>query len=176
MEYLWLAFASFLPSLVVAGTAYMILKSFFEREGRIRQMEWRQKSGKDTLALKLQAYERLTLLCERCDLLPLLMRMQTPEMSSNELHAALIIGITQEFDHNVTQQIYISDTLWKLISSARSESIDLISAAHKSMGENASREQYIDSLFQYLGQMGGASPFQRALGGIRLEAGSVING
>ncbi len=164
---------SALPALIVAGLAWYMLKSFFEKEAIARQMEWKSKATKDTLALKLGAYERLTLLCERCDFMPLLLRLQTAEMDADQLHASLMIGITQEFDHNVTQQIYVSDTLWRLINSARAETLDLLKRARIEAGIGASREEYIDAIFRLVGQVG-ETPFQRALNGIRIEANALM--
>jgi hypothetical protein len=166
---------STLPALIVAALAWYMLKSFFEKEAIARQMEWKSKTTKETLALKLQAYERLVLLCERCDFMPLMLRMQTAEMDADQMHAAMMIGITQEFDHNVTQQIYVSDTLWRLVSSARAETLEILSRARKSAGGQASREQYLDEIFHLIGQIGD-SPFQRALTGIRMEANALTQG
>ena len=162
-----------IPALIVGATCWYLLKSFFQNERHQRNMEWKAKASKDTLALRLQAYERLTLLCERCDLMPLILRMQTTDMNASDLHAALMIGITQEFDHNVTQQIYVSETLWKLITTARSETMEMLNVAKQKSGANASREAYIDSLFEVVGQLN-SSPFQKALHGIRLEANALV--
>jgi hypothetical protein len=165
---------SLLPALMVTGITWYMLNGFFAREKQAAPTQSGGGSGSvDLLAMKLQAYERLTLMCERCDFMPLIMRMQTAEMSADQLHASLMIGVTQEFDHNVTQQIYISDMLWKLISSARAETLELLSTAKRNAGTTASREAYIDAVLQLAGQMG-TTPFQQGLNGIRFEANAVI--
>jgi hypothetical protein len=170
METIQSLLISLLPALMVTGLTWYLLRGFFDRESR--NATTKSGSSVDMLAMKLQAYERLTLMCERCDFMPLIMRMQTPEMSAEQLHAALMIGVTQEFDHNVTQQIYISDMLWKLISSARAETLELLSTARRNAGPIASREAYIDAILQLASQMG-TTPFQQGLNGIRMEAGLI---
>jgi hypothetical protein len=171
MDNMYQVIYTFAPAIIVFITAWYLLKTFFDNERRQRAIEWKKK---DILSLKVQAYERLTLLCERCDLMPLILRMQTPEMTAEQLHASLFIGITQEFDHNVTQQIYISEPLWQLISAARQETMELLATARQTIEPKASREQYIDAVFQVLKQIGGSSPFQKALQGIRAEATLIM--
>jgi hypothetical protein len=171
-----------LPALAVAGVFWYMLQQFFAQQNVLQaklaaqqQASLAQKqSNNDPYTLKLNAYERLTLLCERCEFMPLILRIQTAEMTADQLHAALMIGITQEFDHNVTQQIYVSETLWKLISSARANAYELLQAARHNAGTRASREQYIDAVFALVGDRNGNTPFQQALAGIRIEAGLLI--
>ncbi|MTB50603.1 hypothetical protein [Lewinella sp. W8] len=78
-------------------------------------------------ALRLQACERLTLMLERIAVPNLLLR-QPPAagITAKEYTASLLLGIREEFEYNVTQQIYVSDALWSVVNQARDNVSQLI--------------------------------------------------
>ncbi|MBK8558234.1 MAG: hypothetical protein IPL65_22000 [Lewinellaceae bacterium] len=76
----------------------------------------RNEAMKITLPVRLQAYERITLLCERVEITNALLRIRMTGMSMSDLRGALMLAISQEFDHNTSQQLYVSETLWQIIS------------------------------------------------------------
>lgn len=84
-------------------------------------------SKENTNALRLQACERLTLMLERINVPNLLLRL-TPSTggSAKEYTATLLLNIRQEFEYNVTQQIYVSDQLWSIMLAARENVSQLI--------------------------------------------------
>ena len=67
------------------------------------------------LPIKLQAYERLLLFCERINPVKMLVRIQPISDNTNAYLQLLIANIEQEFEHNLVQQIYISDDTWTAI-------------------------------------------------------------
>nr|WP_235299544.1 hypothetical protein [Portibacter marinus] len=75
----------------------------------------------ETLPLRIQAYERLMLFCERINLDQLVYRMREPSMTVKELQSVLMIAVQQEYEHNLSQQIYASNNLWKIIELAKNE-------------------------------------------------------
>lgn len=128
-----------LPALIVFVVCYMLIKQFLKNKEAMEILEMQRLSSAKTLPLKLQAYERLILLFERISIPPLISRIRTKKMSSGDLQAALMIAIQQEFEHNVTQQIYVSDKLWEIIRLAKKE---IFNQLHQVMinitfGENA---------------------------------------
>lgn len=78
--------------------------------------------------LRLQAYERFVLLLERISPENLVIRVNKTGMSSGELHSELLRAIRSEFDHNLSQQIYISHKAWEMIKNARSNMVHLINS------------------------------------------------
>jgi len=70
----------------------------------------------ETKGLRLQAYERLTLFCERINMMSLMMRLNNKEMTSDGLKNAMLISVQKEYEHNLTQQIYISNELWEMMN------------------------------------------------------------
>lgn len=78
-------------------------------------------------ALRLQACERLTLMLERINVPNLLLRLPpSAGMTDKEYTATLLLNIRQEFEYNVTQQIYVSDQLWSIMLAARDNVSQLI--------------------------------------------------
>ncbi len=115
-----------LPALVVFLTAYLILKKYIDKENSQLKHELKLKNREQILPLRIQAYERLGLLLERMAMDNLLMRVNKPDYTVNRLQSEMIAAIRGEFDHNLTQQIYVSQQLWELIRGAKENSIRII--------------------------------------------------
>ena len=77
----------------------------------------------------MQAYERLVLLLERIEPSGLLVRTNMPGMSALQFQSALIQAVRSEFDHNLSQQLYVSPKAWELVRNAREETIKRINTA-----------------------------------------------
>ncbi len=104
-----------LPAIVTGGVAYYMLSVFTKKENNERKFEAFINKKKESLPVKLQAYERMLLFCERINPAKLLVRVSPiGEDVTSYLHL-LIANIEQEFEHNLVQQLYISDDSWKSI-------------------------------------------------------------
>ena len=117
------------PSLVVFATAYYLLKMFLDKEAQKVQMQMRLDVQKISLPVRMQAYERLVLLLERIEPAGLLVRTNSPGMNASRLQSALIQAIRSEFDHNLSQQLYVSSKVWEMVRNAREETIKRINTA-----------------------------------------------
>ena len=113
--------ALILPALVVFATAYYILKKFMEEERAKRQYQMKKEFTKGTTPVRLQAFERLVLLMERLAPNNLIYRIKQPGMSAQELHVSLLQEIRREFDHNLSQQLYVSNDAWEQVVNAKEE-------------------------------------------------------
>ena len=107
------------PAIVVALLAYYFFDSFMKNEEKRRRFLLHKQSQKDTLPLRLQAFERLTLFLERISPNQLLIRIKPASDDKKSYVDLLIATIEQEFEHNLTQQIYISDECWRVIKSSK---------------------------------------------------------
>ncbi|MCB0666631.1 MAG: hypothetical protein KDC80_12435 [Saprospiraceae bacterium] len=110
-----------LPALIVFATCYLVIRQFFRNKEQLELLAIQKNTSASVLPLKLQAYERLILFFERIHIPGLVAKVRTRKMSSGDLHSALMIAIQQEFEHNVTQQMYISDQLWEIVRLAKQE-------------------------------------------------------
>jgi len=77
------------------------------------------KTRKKFWSWELQAYERLILLMERITPDNLIMRIDSTGMNTNEFHLELLSNIRAEFDHNISQQLYVSDLVWQDVYNAK---------------------------------------------------------
>jgi hypothetical protein len=98
------------------------------------------------LPLRLQAYERIILFLERISPNNLIMRLNKPEMTSVQLQSALLKVIREEFEYNLSQQIYISFKAWELVKNAKEETIRLINVASGKVPETASSGELIRNI------------------------------
>ncbi len=117
------------PSLVVLAAAYFLLKMFLTSEAEKTIMQLKLDVHKISLPVRMQAYERLVLLLERIEPAGLLVRTNLPGMSATQLQSALVQSIRSEFEHNLSQQLYVSDKAWEMMRNAREESIRRINMA-----------------------------------------------
>jgi hypothetical protein len=76
--------------------------------------------------LQLQAYERLVVLCERISLPSLISRVNQPGLSSREMQIHLIETIKQEFEYNISQQVYVSTGAWDAVRNLRDQNMLII--------------------------------------------------
>jgi hypothetical protein len=108
-----------LPALITGGVAYFLFNSYFNDQQNTRRWLVQKENQKLGLPLRLQAYERLVLFLERISPNKLLLRV--PPLSDDKMDYVnlLIHHIDQEFDHNLTQQIYVSDEGWMMIITAK---------------------------------------------------------
>ena len=163
-----------LPALVVFATAYYILKSYLDAHYQDNALRMQADNQKITLPIRLQAYERLILLCDRLTMPNLLLRIRSQGMTSSELQGALMIAVAQEFDHNTSQQLYVSDTLWQIISLAKTDTMGLIAKAGEGLSPDAPDTELVNALFSILDQLGGVTTLQKAQMAIRTEAGKLF--
>ena len=80
----------------------------------------------NTVPLQLQAYERLVLLVERISLPNLVGRMNHPHLSARELQVLLLENIKQEFEYNVTQQVYVPQHAWNAVQNLKDQNMLII--------------------------------------------------
>ncbi|ESU21203.1 hypothetical protein FEDK69T_25700 [Flavobacterium enshiense DK69] len=115
-----------LPSIVTGGVAYYIFNSYLKNEEGRRRFLLHKESQKTALPLRLQAYERMALFLERINPGKLLVRVAPLSIDKNDYESLLIHHIEQEFEHNLTQQVYISDECWNIILTAKNTIIQTI--------------------------------------------------
>jgi hypothetical protein len=138
------------PLLIVFFFIYYMLKAFFDQFEKQRKQELLVRFSKETLPLRLQAYERLTLFLERIKPESVIMRVSQPGMTTLELEKTLLENVREEFEHNLSQQIYVSSEAWHMVVSAKQNMIQLItSTAEENNPEGLYVEYATDLLKEY---------------------------
>ena len=121
------------PASVVLYAAYLLVRTFVQKELDLKKLEVRGRSIETVLPSRLQAYERMTLFLERVSPQNLLVRLNASGMTSREFHQLLLSEIRNEYNHNVAQQIYMTETVWNLIKNAKEDLIVTINEASSEM-------------------------------------------
>ena len=104
-----------IPALIVFATVFYLFKNFLNQQYQIEALKFRQSQNKEILPLRLQAYERLMMFCERINIDNLAYRLSSVDMTVADMRQAMLIAVQQEYEHNVSQQVYTSDKLWEII-------------------------------------------------------------
>ena len=118
------------PSLLVFGMAYFLVKKFLDTDRNIRYAELKRAMQKDLLPIRLQAYERIVLYMERISPNNLLIRVYQPGMNVADFHKELLLAIRSEYEHNLTQQVYVTNQSWEVVRGCRDEVVKVINTAY----------------------------------------------
>jgi len=173
-----------LPSLVVFATAYLLIKSFFEEQLKQKELnvlaEQKQKEL-DVLAeqrhdfgpLKLQAYERIVLFLERIAPHSLLPRTQELGMNVKMLQTSLLSNIRSEYEHNLSQQIYISKEAWLVTKNAKESIVKIINSAKDGIAEDAPAFELSKRILEQMMQLSN-SPIDVAIDFIKKEVDQLL--
>lgn len=140
-----------IPALITGIIAFYFFKEHTKNEDGRRRFLLHRDMQVNALPTRLQAYERMTLFLERINPNKLLIRI-TPNSSNKESYESLLIStIEQEYEHNLSQQIYMSDECWGIIGAAKNATIQLIRKAsllEKSTTANKLREVILTEMME----------------------------
>ena len=115
-----------LPSLVVFLTVFSLVRYYFKSEDKKLQHQRLMNNHNLITPLRLQAYERIAIFLERISFESLIMRTNKQGYTCQQLQSELLKAVRSEFDHNLSQQIYISQPAWEVVKSAKIKTIQQI--------------------------------------------------
>lgn len=161
------------PALIVFFTVFYLMKQYLASQYQLKSLEFKQNQQSTTIPLRLQAYERLSLFCERIAIPNLILRLRQEGMTAGDLRMSMMIATQQEFEHNITQQVYISEQLWKIIKIARDDVMNVVSEVYEQQGADTTLDSYVQGLFTHL-QNREFMPLDKALIAIKKEAGILL--
>ena len=156
----WQTIGAVLIALILGGTlAYLFWKEQHRAKRELKERESRQvylKPEKDNsinpLQLQLQAYERLILLTERLALPNLIARTNEPGINGKDMQAMLTHTIRQEFDHNITQQLYVSAEAWEAVRNLKEQNIHIINQVASFLPQDVSGTELNKQLLEMIVQ------------------------
>ncbi|MTI33369.1 hypothetical protein [Xanthovirga aplysinae] len=137
-----------LPAGLVLYAMYLTVKSFLNKEIEDRKEERKKINTQVVMPIRLQAYERISLLLERISPDQMLTRLNDKALSAIQFRHVLISEIRQEFNHNLSQQIYMSDSAWNLVKSAVEELIIKINQLGEEMPAEAGSTEFSRKLIE----------------------------
>lgn len=162
-------FGFLLPSVVTGVVAFYFFRLHTRNEEGRRRFLLHKDSQKNTLPIRLQAYERMALFLERISLPSLVVRVAPKSTNKNDYENLLIKSIENEFEHNLSQQIYMTDECWNIIKAAKSATIQMIRKA--GMSESDSSDKLREDILNET--MDKPSPSATALSYVKKEIGDL---
>ncbi len=161
------------PSLLVFGTSYFLVKRFLDNEQKMKYAELKRTMDQNLLPLRLQAYERIVLYLERISPNNLLIRVYEPGMNVVVFHRELLLNIKAEYEHNITQQVYVTNAAWSIVRKSRDELIKLINVSVSQCQPDAAGVELSKVIFQSMLESE-EFPVQNAIDEVKNEAHSLF--
>jgi hypothetical protein len=162
-----------LPALLVMITAWLVLRRMLRDAEDRRRHDLLLQTVKTITPIKLQAYERVVLFLERISPESLLMRTARPEMTAQQLHAALVSTIRSEYEHNLSQQIYMSNEAWEMVKNARGTVVRIINNVASSLTPSSTGEELSRLLIEEVMDMD-TEPCRTAISFVKAELARVM--
>ncbi len=161
------------PMLAILLIIYLLMNTWFKNQVKLKLLDKRDETAQFSRPLKLQAYERLMLFCERVSLQNLLLRMQSTDMSAKDLKSALVLSIQQEFEYNLSQQLYVSDKLWQIIKLAKNQLIEIITHVGTKVPPKGTADDFSQQLILFI-ESQKTDPIETAKLAIKKEASLLL--
>lgn len=162
-----------LPALLVLITAYLVISKTLNNDQDRRRQELALQNVKIVTPVKLQAYERVVLFLERISPESLVMRVSKPEISSQQMHAIFINTIRNEYEHNLSQQIYMSNEAWQMANNARGTVTKIINNISSTIPPTATGADLSRLILEEMIEMD-TDPCRAAIDFIKAEVARII--
>ena len=147
MEYLLDLLKIILPAGAVLYGMYLVVMSFLSKEREKMLVDLKTQNTQTILPIRLQAAERLCLLLERITPNNLVRRSNPSQFTAAELHPMLLAEVREEFNHNMSQQVYFSEETWESVRRAVEEVVTIINLSRQALEAEASGMELAKAIF-----------------------------
>jgi predicted AlkP superfamily phosphohydrolase/phosphomutase len=166
-------FKLLIPALLVLIAVYLMVTTMLTKDFEKKVLDLRQKNQDLVLPIRLQAYERVVLFLERISLHNLILRVNNPMFTVIDLQQQMLQEIREEFGHNLSQQVYMTDEAWDVTRNAMEEIIGLINTSAQQLSPEAPGIELAKKIFEQ--QMNAqVDPISRALKIVKDEIRQVF--
>ena len=125
-----------------------MVRSFIQRELELKKLEVRSRSIETILPARLQAYERMILFLERISPQNLLIRLNNPGFSARDFQKILLDEVRNEYNHNVSQQVYMGEEVWNQVKNAKEDLIIMVNEASSQMTNESTSIDLAKKIFE----------------------------
>jgi hypothetical protein len=141
-----------LATLALAGWIfYLLVKRYFDNQQKERLLQMKIDERRETLKvvppIRLQAYERMALFLERISPDSLVLRCYQPGMDLKLLQGVMTKNIRDEWEHNLSQQVYLDPATWARIREAKDEMINLVNSSAVTLTDTDDPTRLAASIF-----------------------------
>jgi len=163
-----------IPAGAVFAAAYFLVKRFLDNDQKRREHELKRSAQGLITPLKIQAYERIVIFLERINPNSLVIRVNKNGMNSRQLHNELITAVKTEYEHNLSQQIYVSYGAWELVKNAKEEVIQLINISSSKVAVEANSLELAIMILNITANLNKKLPNEIALEYLKKEIAQTI--
>ena len=163
-----------IPAVAVFAAAYFLVKRFLDNDQKRREHELKRTAQGLITPLKIQAYERIVIFLERINPNSLVIRVNKNGMNSRQLHSELITAVKTEYEHNLSQQIYISHGAWELVKNAKEEVVQLINISSSKVAVEANSSELAIMILNMTANLNKKLPNEIALEYLKKEIAQTI--
>jgi Na+/H+-translocating membrane pyrophosphatase len=163
-----------LPSVVVLIATTMIVNKFLVKEIERKQLSIFAQNSDSAMKLRLQAYERLTIFVERMNAKSLISRYYVQQATAQDVQIAMVQGIRAEYEHNLSQQLYVSHEVWQTITTVMEQEITMINRIGASCEMGAGATEFIKKISEYIVNTESTIPTDIALETLNKEAKRIL--
>ena len=163
-----------IPAGAVFAAAYFLVKRFLDNDQKRREHELKKSAQGLITPLKIQAYERIVIFLERINPNSLVIRVNKNGMNSRQLHNELVAAVKTEYEHNLSQQIYVSYGAWELVKNAKEEVIQLINISSSKVAVEANSSELAIMILNITANLNKKLPNEIALEYLKKEIAQTI--
>lgn len=139
-----------LPAGTVLYAMFLVVKSFLTKEMEKKLVDIKIKNTETVLPIRLQAYERICLFLERISPNNLVVRLNDASLSASQFQQVLITEIRQEFNHNLSQQVYLSDEAWEMVKNAMEDIVSVVNIAAQKLQSDDKGVELAKKIFELM--------------------------
>lgn len=176
-KYIWAIMIEVLkycvPALCVLLATWIVMQKFYKSEAEKRLWELKRLAQKEISPLRMRAYERLALLLERTTPEHMLVELNLGEMTILQVQQHIMHTIRMEYDHNISQQIYVGEQVWNAIIESRDQMVAFINTMAQQMPPESNALDYAKVLITAYAS-NGETANQQAMQLLRAEARSLL--
>ena len=158
-----------IPAGAVFAAAYFLVKRFLDNDQKRREYELKKTELGTITPLKIQAYERIVIFLERINPNSLVVRVNKNNMSARQLQQELVASVKSEYEHNLSQQIYLSVGAWELVKTSKEEMIQLINISSSKVAPDANSSELAMMILNICSNLGKKLPSEVAIDYIKKE-------
>ena len=157
-----------LPAGLVLWAMYLTVSSFIKKDVVEKELAIKAETTKTMLPIRLQAYERMALFLERISPNNLLIRLNGRAENVVEFQQLMLAEIREEFSHNLSQQVYMSDQAWTVVKNAMNETVALINLSARDLAPDSPALELSKRIFEVIMETN-VNPSDEALRVIKQE-------
>lgn len=163
-----------ISGILVFCAGWFFVQSYLKEIFSYKLIEIKKASQEQILPLRLQAYERIILFLERINPDNMLVRLLVPGMSAIEMQGVILSDIRAEYQHNITQQLYVSHTSWSVLKKIKEDTIGLVNNAIKGLPTDASAVDLSKVILTHLANLESDSPYEMALNTVKRDIQQIF--